>query len=535
MQRNHAVKKSLLLLFFIFLISVAVRLPHINRSLSTNYEWVTAHTLVTLQIWESEGIFTHGFNPIYTFPNPNDHHIKCPISGVADQEGNYYYVSYPPFAFIAPHLIFSIFDIKPTVLTLQIFNLVLHFLCGIFIFLIINLLIPSDTSRLSSLMPAVFGAAFYFFSPLNLWHHANVYFADILVQFLFIVDVFLVFIFFSKPQSAYRWLLVGIGILLFLTMYTEWLGYLLTFVVFIYALSQLKKHPAAGILALVCCASVISALGLTILQYSSINGLESFFDLILNRYEERSGQFGINQFYQLISYQYLLNLYVRNYFPVFILIALLFLIKFIFKQSLTAFHFLPIFVITLIPALLHHLVLFEFTLVHDLALVKTSVFLCIVIGILLYVTSHTSAAQTPALLRYLPYVFSVCMMGLSVFFYNSHVITPTFSLEKLGTTIKENSSPDDTIFFKTSRTLGDFLIAAPVNFVIAPQIQYYSGRCIQVVPSLEEAENHLVQFEKEKGIVFTIENLQYEVENIERISLSDTTRSDVSSPQSLND
>ena len=112
------------------------------------------------------------------------------------------------------------------------------------------------------------------------------------------------------------------------------------------------------------------------------------------------------------------------------------------------------------------------------------------------------------------------MLALSAFLYHSHVIDPEgFSFEELGTDIKEASGPEDTIFFKTTRTLGDFMIEAPINFVIAPQIQYYAGRCIQVVPSLDEARNHLEQFGKQQGVVFTIENSRYQIEDVERISL----------------
>ena len=120
------------------------------------------------------------------------------------------------------------------------------------------------------------------------------------------------------------------------------------------------------------------------------------------------------------------------------------------------------------------------------------------------------------------------MFGLSIFFYHAHIIEPSFSLKKLGDTIKEHASIDDTVFFKTTRTLGDFLIKAPDNFVVAPQIQYYSGRCIQVVPHSEAARAHLKQYEKQRGIIFTIENLHYEVEAIERITQDAHPTSDLS-------
>ena len=524
MSRTYtpSLSTSLLLLSILFSISIFVRWPHLNRPLSANYEWVTAHTLVTLQIWNVEGIFAHRFNPIYTFPNANDHHIKCPISGVSDHAGNYYYVSYPPFAFILPHVTFQTLGIYPTVPAIQTFNLALHLLCCILLFLILIHLTSSSESKTT--WPALVGASIYMFSPLNLWHHANVYFADILVQLLFILDIYLLLRIFSAPSKNLKSSLAAIFVALFLTMYTEWLGFLLAFVVFLYALAQLKKHPAAKPLAITCILCTLTVIALILIQYSSISGFDDFIDIAKNRYLERSGQSGRNQFYNLDSYAYLGNLYLRNYFPIMVIIAILLVLQFSLKTKLTYDRLGFVTLIALLPPLLHHLILLEFTLVHDLALVKTSVFFSILIGILFHNIARATTSPSFQVTRSFSYFVVISMLGLSVYLYHGHVITPeNFSLKELGQTIKDNSSPEDTIFFKTTRTLGDFLIQAPVNFVIAPQIQYYSGRCIQVVPSLDEARAHLRTYNKKKGKVFTIENMNYAVEEIVSVSSEDST------------
>ena len=480
MKKGQASYPGLWVLLVLFLISVVVRLPHINRPLSTNYEWVTAHTLVTLQILHEEGIFSHRFSPIYTFPNPNDHYIKCPISGISDSEGNYYYVSYPPFSFIFPHIIFETLRIYPDVLSLQILNLGLHLISGFLIYLILLNILTGDIR--TRWLPAVAGASIYVFAPLNLWHHANVYFADILVQPLFLLDIYLIVRLFTGPYDKKRSLILGKS--LFLTMYTEWLGFLLGFMLFVYAWSQIKKNPkVAKSTMILCIVAGFAALILTGIQYGSITGFSELIETLQNRYTERSGQFGRGHFYDLTSYHYLLLLYLRNYFPIFVIIALLLILKLIFKSSLAPYPVRLLFLISAIPALLHHFILFEFTLVHDLALVKSSVFMSLLIGILFHAFSKAEVDASLGILRYMPHAVTVCMLALSVFLYHAHVIEPeNFSLKKLGLDIKTHSTEEDTIYFKTTRTLGDFLIQAPTNFVIAPQIQYYSGRCIQVVP-----------------------------------------------------
>ena len=516
-------------LLVLFAISVFVRTPHINRPLSTNYEWVTAHTLVTLQIWHEEGIVTHGFRPIYTFPNPNDHYIKCPISGVSDASGNYYYVSYPPFAFILPHLVFETFGIYPNVLSLEIFNLFLHFLCALLIFLLLsNLTKPPESKGLN--MPALVGASIYIFAPLALWHHANVYFSDILVQLFFILGIYFSHLYLFKDGHKSKGISAGLFITIFLMVYTEWIGIL--FGCSLIALSFLyrKQEMFSMRLLLIASSAMFLAGCLMLFQYSSINGLEDFIQTALNRYTERSGHTGKEQFYELNTHLYLGNVYLRNYFPQFVIVAFLGLLLLILKSNIRALFKSEqqvILLLAVLPTVLHHTVLFEFPIVHDMALVKTAIFLSLLTGILFHGINKVTHDQPGLAFKVVPHFVVVSMLGLSAFLYHAHVIEPEgFSFEELGNEIREESKPEDTVFFKTSRTLGDFLIKAPENFVIAPQIQYYSGRCIQVVPSLEAAREHLEKYDKAQGVVFTIENSRYQIEHTERISIADSLQLD---------
>ena len=507
----------------LFAISIAVRSPHINRPLSTNYEWVTAHTLVTLQIWQEEGMLTHGMRPIYTYSNPNDHYIKCPISGISDDAGNYYYVSYPPFAFILPHLVFKTFGVTPNVIALQSLNLLLHFLCVVFLYLLIGNLLPSDSKRYAISVPALIGAAIYIFSPLPLWHHANVYFADILVQLFFIAGLYLSHrILFAPGNQANIRLALLLFATLFLMAYTEWIGFLFGICLASTAL-LFRKHTARSmqVIWLAFFALLLSGL-LTLFQYSTISGIGDFIDIVLNRYSERSGHLGKNEFYQLNAHYYLMQVYLRNYFPQFVIIAFLGLIVWIVKpkRPMLGAPEKAILLLALLPALLHHTILFEFTLVHDMALVKTCVFMSLLSGILLYLILSAKITQEGIAFRIVPHFVIVSMLAFSVFLYHAHVIEPEgFSFEELGEQIKTSTGPEDTVFFKTTRTLGDFLIEAPENFVIAPQIQYYAGRCIQVVPDTAAAKAHLEKYNKPQGVIFTIENMRYKIEEMKRISV----------------
>jgi hypothetical protein len=61
------IKRTFPLLFGIFLLSVVVRLPMLNRPLSKHHEFCTAISLRIMQIWYDNGIEKYGYNPVMTY------------------------------------------------------------------------------------------------------------------------------------------------------------------------------------------------------------------------------------------------------------------------------------------------------------------------------------------------------------------------------------------------------------------------------------------------------------------------------------
>ena len=523
-RRPGSCYSTWLILIALFMSSVAIRLPNINRPLSTNYEWVTAHTLVTLHIWFEEGIISNRFSPVYTYSNPNDHYIKCPPSGIADNEGNYYYVSYPPFSFILPFLTFKLLGIYPTALSLQIFNLFFHFFCGLLIYGITSVLIERKFSQ-RLCIPALVSFCVYTFSSSPLWYHSNVYFADILVQFFFLLSTFVLVLILRVQERVKKpyWLLLASSV--FLMIYSEWLGVFFSSVAIIICFLLRKKNGTAFKCMLIITFSSACAIFLILVQYLSINGIEVFLDLAQNRLIERSGhgESGRGTFYALDSHLHLLRSYAVNYFPHFAIVFFLIIIRFIYKQetSLSKTHYHSItLALTIPPVILHHLVFFQFTIIHDIALLKSCVSISIIIGLLYHRARLSLQSEPLALVRAIPAFVIIILLSLSTYNYYSHIITPDeYFSKRLGNQIKNSSSPDETIFFKTTKTLGwAILKERDGSFVIAPQIHYYSGRCIQTVPDLATAQSHLRKFNKQKGIVYTIQNPAYRIERIDRIS-----------------
>jgi hypothetical protein len=103
-------RKTLPILLVAFLLSVAVRLPQLGRPLSKHHEFCTAVTLRVLQVWWDNGIEKYRYNPVMTYNNEADKFINnfANATGkVVDEEGNFYYVSHPPFAYYFPYIVFK--------------------------------------------------------------------------------------------------------------------------------------------------------------------------------------------------------------------------------------------------------------------------------------------------------------------------------------------------------------------------------------------------------------------------------------------
>ncbi|MBL6875556.1 MAG: hypothetical protein ISR01_02090, partial [Chitinophagales bacterium] len=66
----------ILIILGIFLLSVLVRIPNINRPLSKHHEFVTAVSLRVLDIWSTEGAMKYGFNPVMNYPGEANKNIN---------------------------------------------------------------------------------------------------------------------------------------------------------------------------------------------------------------------------------------------------------------------------------------------------------------------------------------------------------------------------------------------------------------------------------------------------------------------------
>jgi len=485
----------LLILIGLFALSVLIRIPTLNRPLSKHHEFCTAVSLRVMQIWDEAGIATYNFNPVMTYPNAADKFINNYASGsgkMVDEQGNYYYASHPPFAYYVPYFLFQLFGIKPDVLPIQLFNLLLHFVSAVGIYLMIRQLTRNDALASQSdydKQAALSGFVFYLFSAATMWFQSNTYMSDMAVQPLFIFGVLYALKYFQNRESKH---LLILSCLVFFMTYTTWLGVFSGTALLVFGIVRKRSLLFFTVISF----SALLAIALTIFQYSQITGWEAYYDEAFGRFSERSGfQNGWRIFYS--QWRNIFYNYATSYLP------LLFLAFFLLLKKRLAFPGVDLLVLfAAVPVLLLHVVLPGYS-GHDFVSLYGAVFLSVVAGI------GSSAFLKKDKKIFTGILASYILISIAQYYYVNRPGEISqrgdryADFKDIGTAIKQNSNSEEVIFL--------------LNEKPTPEVIFYAGRNILRVSNEEEAMQHLQKYSANKGVLFK-KTANNEVELVERIS-----------------
>lgn len=494
------------LLLLIFLASVAIRLPNINRPLSKHHEFVTAVALIVIDNWDTQGASSFNFSPVMNFPGYANKYINnwaSTTGEMIDDQGNYYYVSHPPFAYIFPYTVFKILHIKPSVLSIEIFNLFTNLISALFIYFIICLL-GQQKPLYKIYWSGVVGFAIYLFSTGVLWFQSNTYMSDMLVHSFFIINVYIMLKLLMRKKYYSPKYLIYFSIFLFLMVYTSWLGIFFAFSVFIYSFIKLRKELVFIPLNLLALFVSATAVLLFVFQYSHINGIEAYFNQMLQRVGER-GSFHENLSFFTQIKRYILSLisiiktYITSYLPLFLLLlSFAFLVvkkaklRIVFTKNGYRFLWLSV-----LPVLLLHLSLSNYS-GHDFVSLYGSLFLSVLIAIL-----YDKLKEAKTLNNYVLNGGVMVVIFSSIFMYYLINRPGKYSWKgdyyaqsmELGKQIAETAKADEVVF-------------AMGKAVIDPQLIYYAKRNIKKVNSEQEAIDFLKERKIENGIIYFSENIK---------------------------
>lgn len=382
-------------LFSVFILTIQLREKQLQSPLSMEYEWITAHTLMTLEIWdENGGPQAYGFNPIYAYPGKGNRGISG-LGGVSDEEGYHYYVSYPPFAFI-----FAYYSTKllggTDVYSLRSLSLILQFISAFLIYLIVRSWYTKEFKSIS--MAAIIGGCLYLLSTGYLWAHSVLYFSDILIQPLVLWMILLFSKILQSEEEPNSFIIASLSVCVFLSVYTEWLGLLLAFftgLAYLYFYLRKKRKILLKAFAATALAASLS-LSLTVIQYSSISGFKAFKEVSLNKYEERSGHSTVSSaqswnFENPESFKLLRSNLDRNFLMAENLlgITVLLLIPFlIWRKSRSKMKLnqvkLSVLIVVILSVLVHYLLFYNFNALHNFSNLKTGLVMILTIAIFIH-------------------------------------------------------------------------------------------------------------------------------------------------------
>jgi energy-converting hydrogenase Eha subunit A len=495
-------------LFAIFGISVLIRLPLLDKPLSHPREWLTATVLRHLEIWDQEGLAKAHFAPITTYPNAANKNINNEASEHKDAEGNFYYTSFPPLAYYAPYVAFKVLRVKPGVLPIQIFGLALHFLSGLFVYLSARRILGPTNST----APAVIAFIVYIFAPITLWLQANIYMSDIFAQVMFASGIYF-WLRFSTSLSVRSWECIAFGVVVFAFVYSEWLGVLFALSVVLHAMIT-RDQPARFRLTLSAVFGTIAALGLTVWQYSQIAGFHTFYSSLHQRFALRSGLGQQDQLsfhpWQPLGWLFLVTYYALAYGADIVLIVLW--ASWSRRSGSTSRSVKSaIFFAAVLPVILHHLLLFNFTAAHEFSVLKAAPFLAIAAGLLV---AKLWGRPNP-IWRMRPRVVVATSLLLCcaacVWDYSLIVGPETSAYKTIGDFIAQNARPDEIVFAQYQRATNK--ADRPL-----PQIVYYAHRNI----AGWSGEAYARELSRTNGVpnivVFVINPDETSVESMRRLS-----------------
>lgn len=383
------------IIFLLFIFSLFIREKEVNAEMSAEQEWVTAHVLLTSQIWdEAGGPSEYNFNPVYTYSGKGNKGIPS-LGGVQDENGDMFYVSYPPLAFI-----FGYYGTKllggPDVYSIRALGLILHFFCALFIYLIFKNLSTHKVDRMH--FAGIFAAALYLLSAGTLWMHSILFFSDMLVQLFVILCLLTTIKLFQSEKLKNNGLLLSLGVITFLGCYTEWLAVFLALCIGVSFLIAYFIHKKKTFLMafLIVGISASASVFTTIAQYSSIAGFDQFIEVSTSKYEQRSGYedetitaAGYNvdnpEAFELLFSNIERNFLTAEIFLVIMAISFivfLILTKYREKIELLSVRTQVVFTLT-IAIMLHYFLFFNFNSLHNFSNLKTGFLMILVSAVLL--------------------------------------------------------------------------------------------------------------------------------------------------------
>jgi hypothetical protein len=479
--------RPLVVLLLFFLLSVAVRLPNLSRPLSKHHELNAALVLINSEEWDRKSPSFYHFIPVHSYHFPGD---KIFNGGENLANGVVVNVTVPPLWYILPYGFFHLFNVAPSALLLQIFNILLHLVCVLLMFNLVKELLKGDKDAVKK---ALITCVIYLFAPSPLWFHGNGYVHEVAVlPFIFSACLIYLRIIKNVSPPLYNYLLLSV--LIIAGIMCDWLMCFVAAAMFIASFYTWgnRKGKTQRTLVLLIPGSVILALLLVTMQASSLMGFENYARALSEKFIMRSIT-GDVQSGGILKKAGIISFYILGYGLILpFLIYAGFLVK-PFRQQLQENFRLKLFVIIgSTVCILHHMVFWGFSNIHDYSVVKSGLLISLLSSIALFTLSKARGMIFLVVLIVINTSIYYLVNRPGKFAVNGQ---PYSYFQSLGKKIKAIALPGEYVF-----------VDIPEMSLL---LTYYSKRTYRNVNSIEDANKIFKDLPGDSALFIHTDNFEF--------------------------
>ena len=284
MKESIGRRQGLLIILLLFVVSVLLRLPNLNRPLSKHHEYNTAVILLNIESWRQAGGGDHfHYIPLLNYQNAGDKRPED-LPNI-DSKGNMLYLSFAPGWYVIPYFIYQVFHLPVEPVYLQVINLFFNLATIILLFLLCERLVPAGHPR--RYQGIILTCILFMFSPGILWYLGNGY-AHPGIMMPFVIGIFLLLIPMLQSADNIRPArLIPLFVLIVVLFYIDWFALFFSAVSSVWILFKIRKDKRYVKLLFTIAIACITGIAIFVIQFASYTGIENLISRLLFRFKGR--------------------------------------------------------------------------------------------------------------------------------------------------------------------------------------------------------------------------------------------------------
>jgi hypothetical protein len=481
-------KPAFRLLLVIFVLTVLIRLPNLNRPLSKHHEFIAATILINIESWrQAGGGAEFHFTPLMNYQHPGD--LLADTGPHIDRKGNQLYLSLGPGWYVIPYFFFQVFHLPAQPASLRMINLLFGALTLICCFFFFEQLIPAGTDgRYFRILTA---CTLFQCSPGILWYSGNGY-VHTAIMLPFIMTALMILLpMLQSPQKITTRRLAAMALAIILLVYIDWYAVFLCLTAIVWSLVKSARDKKYLLLALVSGTALTLGIALIFWQFASYAGAEKVATYSRLRFLFRGISGSGSSF--LAKLPYLPAYLVTSFGPLFILLAGSLIVRLFKKSPLRLSQkewlFFGIYGCSLV---LYGIILIGWASGHDFSMVPC--------GLLLAWLCARSVLPPASSRITFGLILSCLLLSVAQYYYIN----------------RPGAISRDGMAFNAYKIFGEHLRGIPADNAIfsnlpeyCPMIEFYAGRKVYRFPDRQSAIQYVQQWQIKKAVWVESKGFQF--------------------------